>query len=139
MTARLRAIRNAPMKTNAGLQMRNDPAHSEIRQAVKTIILIAIIVIVAVVAFGLWVPHRRQKLRATFDQFPLRAPKATLVGQLGAPWKDGKCGQMFRLSLSACADEVIYASPFAPLVPEYWVFQFDKEGRLIDKCQWDSP
>jgi hypothetical protein len=38
-----------------------------------------------------------------------------------------------------CAKEIFYASPLAPLSPDYWAYRFDKNGLLLNRYEYQSP
>ena len=101
-------------------------------------IILAAFAMIAVL--GLLGDHRQHKLQATFDSVALGTYPPELVGRLGTPWKIAGCGQSFGGdSVLGCANEVLYASPFAPVSPEYWGFQFSSDDRLIGKYRYISP
>ena len=84
--------------------------------------------------------YREKKLARTFKEMQLGAGENEARTRLGSPWKVGACGQVFWGSFPpGCREEYIYASPYAPVIPRYWVFRFDEKGRLIDKYQYQSP
>lgn len=107
----------------------------------KTILISAILIsMILIGGFGLWTRYRCQKLQVAFDNLPIGTMKFNLISTLGAPWRHGKCGDYFGGNSSpGCAEELIYANPFAPLIPEYYSFEFNNEQRLIDKYEWESP
>jgi hypothetical protein len=97
-------------------------------------------VITVIAGYSLWVYHRSRRLEATFYSFPAGASKASLIHELGVPWKDAKCGETFGGDMPlGCVNEIIYGSPLAPLVPEYFAFLFDANGRLVGKAPYSSP
>jgi hypothetical protein len=87
-----------------------------------------------------WMAHREKAVERAFSEIQLGTKKAQARARLGQPWKVAACGQIFGGSFSpACKEEYVYASPYAPIIPRYWVFRFDEKGRLIDKYQYQSP
>jgi len=58
---------------------------------------------------------------------------------MGDPWKDEKCGAYLGDKSPGCVDEFIYAHPYAPYAPEYWVIDFDSTGRVIGTVHLVSP
>jgi len=104
----------------------------------RRVTVTAIITTVAVLA--LWSAYREHKLTATFDGAALGMSESDLIGQLGAPWKSANCGQTFGDDYpSGCANEALHASPFAPVIPEYWAFTFSGESKFIGKYRYMSP
>lgn len=76
-----------------------------------------------------------------FDRVPIGASKAEVVRLLGTPWKVDKCGELFGGGPPnpACAEEYLYKTPFAPLVPNYYSISFDSSGRVMEKYFYSSP
>jgi hypothetical protein len=64
--------------------------------------------------------------------------KADVLKQMGNPWKDEECGFLGGSS-KKCTEEFVYAHPYAPLLPEYWVISFDQNRRVIDHVYSTSP
>ena len=92
------------------------------------------------IVLGLWGEYRMHRLQATFDRIAIGASEPELVGRLGNPWRKAGCGRTFGGdAVPGCANEVLYASPFAPLSPEYWAFQFNSDNQLIGKYRYVSP
>lgn len=92
------------------------------------------------VVLGLWGEYRLHRLQATFDRIVIGTSEQELVGQVGLPWRKAGCGRIFGGdAIPGCAIEVLYASPFAPLSPEYWAFQFNSNNQLIGKDRYFSP
>jgi hypothetical protein len=58
---------------------------------------------------------------------------------MGKPWKDESCGEYLGGNFSGCVEEFVYAHPYAPLVPEYWVVDFNSNHRVIDSQHLISP
>lgn len=59
---------------------------------------------------------------------------------LGEPSWQSRCGSRFPNRHSpACALELGYRSPFAPLKPLYWVVELDRQGRVIASHFVPSP
>jgi hypothetical protein len=76
-----------------------------------------------------------------FDRVPIGASKAEVVRLLGTPWKIDKCGELFGGGPPnpACAEEYLYRTLFAPLVPNYYSISFDSSGRVMEKYFYSSP
>jgi hypothetical protein len=58
---------------------------------------------------------------------------------MGAPWKDEKCGDYLGGQPAGCVVDFIYAHPYAPYAPQYWVIDFDSQQRVINKVHLVSP
>jgi hypothetical protein len=82
---------------------------------------------------------RQHRLEKSFEQWKIGTFEAVVVTQLGKPWKIVKCGELFGGDVHEhCAKEYLYASPYAPLKPEYWALRFDENGRMIEKYHYVS-
>lgn len=87
-----------------------------------------------------WSVLRQHRLSTGFEKAKNGTSEAEIMTKLGKPWKIGKCGQMFGGDITqSCTKEYLYASPYAPIVPEYWALRFDIKGQLIEKYRYVSP
>jgi hypothetical protein len=67
------------------------------------------------------------------------ATRQQVLDVLGAPnYHEGACGKIHPAH-RGCATEFVYAHPFAPLLPDYYVVEFSKEGRAIEAERITSP
>jgi hypothetical protein len=83
---------------------------------------------------------RKRILKKEFQTASVGSGMTGVTDELGKPWRTGPCGSNFSAKTpQACDKEIVYAVPFAPLVPEYWVFYYDHDGKLIDKRHLVSP
>jgi hypothetical protein len=106
----------------------------------KKIVLAIVLVVLVCLAVLLWSFHRTRRIQNVFERADEDATEVSLHSQLGLPWRRGQCGQVLGGSVAPnCSTEIIYASPFAPLLPDYWAFRFDKDGKFIDKYEYVSP
>jgi len=44
-----------------------------------------------------------------------------------------------KAEMEGCVREYFYASPFAPLLPQYYVVRFDANKRVISTTPYSSP
>jgi hypothetical protein len=89
---------------------------------------------------GVLVFLRQHKIKATFARANGGVSQRDLEMKLGDPWRNSTCGAVFGGNTpSDCVRELIYKSPLAPAVPEYWAFRFDRSGKLVDKYHYVSP
>jgi hypothetical protein len=66
-------------------------------------------------------------------------PRDYVAAKLGKPnYYHGNCG-VIHVPNKECALEYVYSHPFAPLIPEYLIVSFSKNGRVIEAESWDSP
>ena len=84
---------------------------------------------------------RQHKIKAIFARATSEGlSQRDLEIKLGDPWRNSTCGAVFGGNTpSDCARELIYKSPLAPAVPEYWAFRFGRSGKLVDKYHYVSP
>jgi hypothetical protein len=102
--------------------------------------------IVVVLAGAIWLARailRDKQLRKCFDEIAFGATERDFLQKLGRAKRVEKCGEFFgplpKEELTDCSKEYFYASPFAPLLPEYFVFRFDVNNRLSCKSAYSSP
>lgn len=90
-----------------------------------------------------WAILRHRQLEKDFDVITAGATEREVVKSLGRPKRVEKCGEFFgplpKEELDNCSKEYFYASPFAPLVPEYFVLRFDVNNRVTSKSPYTSP
>jgi len=83
---------------------------------------------------------RQHKIKAMFAQAHRGLSQSDLETKLGDPWRSSTCGGVFGGNApNDCVKELIYKSPLAPAIPEYWAFRFDRSGKLLDKYHYVSP
>ena len=83
---------------------------------------------------------RQHKIKTVFARANEGMSQRDLEMKLGDPWRDSTCGAVFGGNTpSDCVRELIYRSPLAPAVPNYWAFRFDRSGKLVDKYHYVSP
>lgn len=90
-----------------------------------------------------WAILRDRRLERGFEEIAAGATEREVLQKLGRPKRVEKCGEFFgplpREELTNCSKEYLYASPFAPLLPEYFVFRFDMNNRVSGKSAYSSP
>lgn len=62
-----------------------------------------------------------------------------VLARMGRPWKREPCGEYIGGVAPGCTQEFIYAHPYAPYMPQYWVIQFDKDKRVVSHVNQISP
>ena len=101
------------------------------------------IVLLAAGVLAVWLGYHafaRYRVSRNFDRVSTGASKAEVVRALGTPWKVTKCGQLFgNPDQPGCAEEYLYKTLFAPLVPNYYSISFDSSGHVVDKYFYSSP
>jgi len=108
---------------------------------VKIVRLIIITIGVAAATWIGWSLMRAKILPERFERIAIGDPREQVVQLLGKPRRVEKCGEPFGNpgGKPGCAEDYLYASPYAPVIPEYWSVSFDKNGRVIDKYHYVSP
>ena len=90
-----------------------------------------------------WAILRDNQLRNGFDKIEIGATEQEVLQKLGRPKRVEKCGEFFgplpKEEAEGCTREYFYASPFAPLLPEYFVFRFNANNRVTSKSPYSSP
>ncbi|MGO8694594.1 MAG: hypothetical protein ACLQMF_13110, partial [Rectinemataceae bacterium] len=90
----------------------------------------AAVLIFIVVALLAWPPIRERQLSQGFAAVRVGDTRGSVRSQMRHPWKDGACGYISD-GPPGCAEEFIYAHPYAPLVPEYWIISFDSRHKVL--------
>ena len=57
----------------------------------------------------------------------------------GTPWRDEACGVLFAGHPIGCTKELVYAHPYAPYVPEYWIVYLDSGHHVLSHSHLISP
>src|ERR1700680_4329668 len=105
-------------------------------KARKVLLVVGLIVAVPILE-GMF---RWQQRSRALNKAVLGQPRRTILAGLGKPWRIAPCGETFRGTPPPhCSQEIIFASPFAPLAPEYLSFFFDSNDNLISTYRYVSP
>lgn len=88
-----------------------------------------------------WSIFRSKVLPARFERVRVGDSQEQVVRLLGNPKSIEKCGQPFGNPgrPRGCVEDYLYASPFAPLLPEYWSVSFDNSRHVVGKEHYVSP
>jgi hypothetical protein len=69
-----------------------------------------------------------KQLAACFNRVRIGSSEGEVLRTLGKPNRIEKCGEFFgpldKAELGDCSKEYFYASPFAPVLPQYYVMRF---------------
>lgn len=105
--------------------------------------LIAVSIVLAGAVWLAWAIVRGKRLEKGFDEISLGTTEQEVLQKLGRPKRIEECGESFgplpKEDMEKCSREYFYASPFAPLLPEYFVFRFDADNRVSSKTPYSSP
>jgi hypothetical protein len=99
------------------------------------IISVALILILFLI---IWPSFRVHHLDSEFSKLSSGDTKAAVLKQMGSPWKNAECGYLVGSSPD-CTEELIYAHPYAPYLPEYWIIDFNRDQRVIRLFYTTSP
>lgn len=90
-------------------------------------------------ALILWPVLRVRQLNNAFSAVKENDARELVLKQMGQPWKVEECGKYFGDSPPNCVEEFVYAHPYAPYVPQYWVIYFNSGHQVISDAHLDSP
>ena len=89
-----------------------------------------------------WAFMRDRKLWREFDTIKTGATQREVLEKLGKPKRVENCGEFMgpltKAEMEGCVKEYFYASPFAPLLPQYYVVRFDANKRVISTTPYSS-
>jgi hypothetical protein len=100
-------------------------------------------IVLGVAGWFVWAILRDKQLQKGFDEITAQATEQEVVKYLGHPNRVEKCGEFMgpleRGEMEGCAREFLYASPFAPVLPQYYLVRFDANNRVSGKTPYTSP
>jgi hypothetical protein len=100
-------------------------------------------IVLAVAAWFVWAFLRDRQLYTHIDGIKTGASETDVVHELGRPKRVEKCGEFWgpfpKEELEGCKQEYFYASPFAPLLAQYYVVWFDANDRVKSVHSYSSP
>ena len=99
---------------------------------------IAAVVVLTPVFLIVWPIDRDDYLDLQFARVHVRDDQAAVLQAMGRPWKRPACGWLGGAP-NGCSEEFIYADPYAPRLPTYWVVDFDKNQRVLSANKLMSP
>lgn len=114
-----------------------EPGQPPRRRWAAVAVYAAIAAFLAWAAWGWW--HDRQ-LPDRFERVALGMDRRSVEALLGRPDREAACGSNpVTLPRADCRRELVYASAFAPVVPNYYVVQLDARGRVIEADAVHAP
>jgi hypothetical protein len=108
-------------------------------------VLLVLTVMLAPFALLGWAFWRSHSLAEGFDKVTIGATQEQeeVVRLMGKPKKTLKCGEFFgpipKEESEGCAKEFLYPSPFAPVLPQYYVARFDANNHVKSTYPYSSP
>src|SRR2546426_12420080 len=101
---------------------------------------VKLIIVVVVAAASIWIGWsiiRARLLSKGFERIAIGDSRDQVMHLLGKPWRIERCGVSFGNpgGKPGCMEDYLYASPYAPVIPQYWSVSFDQTGHVIEKYQ----
>jgi hypothetical protein len=90
-------------------------------------------------ALILWPVLRVRQLSKAFSGVKENDARELVLKRMGTPWKDEECGKYVGGYPAGCIEKFVYAHPYAPYAPEYWVIYFNSTHRVISDVHLVSP
>jgi hypothetical protein len=109
----------------------------------RRVAFFAVCTLLACACWVAWAIHRDKRLEQGFDGLKRGDSESEVVQSLGVPKRVEHCGDFMgplsKAELEGCVREYLYASPFSPLVPQYYVVRFDAKDRVSSATPYSSP
>ena len=109
----------------------------------RPVFLIVGSVVLLGTAWLAWAIVRDNQLSNGFDKIATGATEQEVLQKLGRPKRVEKCGELLgplpKEEAEDCSREYLYASPFAPLLPQYYVVRFDANNHVRSTTPYTSP
>ena len=90
-----------------------------------------------------WAVWRDNRLQSDFGKIAPGTTELEVAQKFGRPKRIEKCGEFFgplpKVESDGCIKEYLYASPFAPLLPQYYVVRFGADNRVKSTSPYLSP
>ena len=94
--------------------------------------LLAVLVLLAALTFGTLIGARRTE--KAFASLSTGDSRAQVEHVMGRPKQTSACTTLPRPP-EGCAQELLYAHPLAPVVPEYWTVRLNAAGNVLQTVQ----
>lgn len=105
----------------------------------RTILIIAVSLLIVIAARLTFAFVNYAKVERRFPSIHPGSTRDSVVARFGKPnYYQGKCG-VIHIPEKTCSLEYVYSNPFAPLIPEYHIVSFSKDGHVIEADDWNSP
>jgi hypothetical protein len=102
----------------------------------KRLTQLALILLAVAICWKVYWDHR---YKTGFAKITAGTSKNEVVTWMGNPWKDEQCGSFSGRVVPACAEELVYADPLAPVLPAYWIIRLDANKRVVGSYFTTSP
>jgi hypothetical protein len=111
-----------------------------IERPIALFLMAVMLTLLVLLGWALW---RDNNLAKGFDKIEVGTTQRDVVQLMGEPRKVLKCGEFLgpipKEQLEGCTREYFYASPFAPLKPQYYIVRFDAKNRVKSMDPYSSP
>lgn len=94
--------------------------------------LLAILVALAALTFGTLIGARHTE--KAFASIHMGDSKVQVIHVMGEPRHTSVCSSLPKPP-EGCIQELLYAHPLAPVVPEYWIIRFGAAGNVLQTVQ----
>ena len=109
---------------------------SRIWRIISAIVLVALILVGVRLAIAF---NRFSRVERQFASVEMGQSRNAVLAKLVRPnYHEGSCG-VIHFPDKNCATEYVYAHPFAPWIPEYYIVAFSSDDRVIEANKWTSP
>jgi hypothetical protein len=109
----------------------------------RTVLLTTGCIVLVGVLWLVWAFRRDHRLYRNFGRIRTGTSEQEVIEMLGEPKRVENCGEFWgpipKAELQGCVNEFFYASPFAPLLPQYYVIRFDANRRVVSLAAYSSP
>lgn len=124
----------------ANIKSKMRPLIEDIERPIAFFLMSAMLALFLLLGWALW---RDNSLAKGFDKIEVGTTQKKVVQLLGEPRKVLNCGEFFgpipKDQLDGCTREYFYSSPFAPLIPQYYIVRFDANNRVQSTTPYSSP
>lgn len=87
----------------------------------------------------IWPVLRTRRIERAVAQVRAGDERRSVLEKAGAPWRDEACGTLSAGKPEGCINELVYAHPYAPYVPEYWIVYLDSGQHVLSQSHLISP
>ena len=87
----------------------------------------------------IWPQIRTRQIEHAVDRVHVGDEQRRVFELAGEPCRNEACGSLFGVQPTGCTKELVYAHPYAPYVPEYWVVYLDSQQHVLSESHLISP
>jgi len=109
----------------------------------RTLALTLACVVLVGILWLAWALLRDHRLSSNFHKVQNGMPEREVIRLMGKPTRIENCGKFWapvpKSELQGCVEELFYASPFAPALPQYYVIRLGADQRVVEVAPYSSP